>query len=371
MLHFGQVDRRWVLPPFGLALLAMIAGLWEGVYRGGLGLSPLPPGPVMAHGPLMVSGMVGTVISLERAVGSGERWPFLAPYLSGAGALVYVFTPFKGAGLLAIAAASLLLTVVIARFYRVQKSDGMRLMAVGAALWAAGNLLVLLGLPTARAVFWWAGFLIMTVIGERLELSRMRPRAHPVIEGLIRLAVGLYLVSLAATLIAYDVGIRAAGAALAAIAALFAYKDIARTLIKGHGLPRYAAWGILSGYVWLAIAGLIQTCFGGAFSGWEYDALVHAQFLGFVLSMIMAHAPVIAPAIFGVRSGFHPLFYAPFTLLHLSLSLRVASDLLHFLDGRRVGIGLNVASLLLFMGVNLWYYVLRPREHVDNRFGPC
>jgi len=31
--------------------------------------------------------------------------------------------------------------------------------------------------------------------------------------------------------------------------------------------------------------------------GGGYDAVVHAIFLGFVISMVMAHAPVILPAV--------------------------------------------------------------------------
>ena len=40
--------------------------------------------------------------------------------------------------------------------------------------------------------------------------------------------------------------------------------------------------------------------------GPAYDAVVHAVFLGFTLSMIMAHAPVILPAVLR-----RPLPYRP------------------------------------------------------------
>jgi hypothetical protein len=49
---------------------------------------PAPGSTVPGHGPLMIRGFFGTVISLERAVALGWRWGYLARFLSGLGALV-------------------------------------------------------------------------------------------------------------------------------------------------------------------------------------------------------------------------------------------------------------------------------------------
>ncbi|HLE13403.1 MAG TPA: hypothetical protein VI776_01545 [Anaerolineales bacterium] len=41
----------------------------------------------IAHGPLMVSGFLGTLIALERAVALRSRWTYLGPLLTGLGGL--------------------------------------------------------------------------------------------------------------------------------------------------------------------------------------------------------------------------------------------------------------------------------------------
>jgi len=72
------------LLPLRLALLAhAIAALgfalWIGLVRLGWAL-PLPKSSqFVAHGPLMVCGFLGTLITLERAIAAGRRSAYLAP----------------------------------------------------------------------------------------------------------------------------------------------------------------------------------------------------------------------------------------------------------------------------------------------------
>jgi uncharacterized membrane protein YvlD (DUF360 family) len=46
-------------------------------------------------------------------------------------------------------------------------------MAAGVLAWGIGNILWLMGLPLGVVTLWWAGFLVLVIAGERLELSRM------------------------------------------------------------------------------------------------------------------------------------------------------------------------------------------------------
>ena len=74
-----------------LAALALLAGLWAGLIRLGWQLPPLWLRLPAQHGPLMVSGFLGTLISLERAVAlsqnqDGRRLYYLSPLLAGLGA---------------------------------------------------------------------------------------------------------------------------------------------------------------------------------------------------------------------------------------------------------------------------------------------
>src|SRR3990172_4278558 len=72
--------------PAGFALLL---GLWAGLSRIGWEI-PSEAEWDARHGPLMISGFLGTLITMERAVGSGWRWAYIGPVLAGAGALALV-----------------------------------------------------------------------------------------------------------------------------------------------------------------------------------------------------------------------------------------------------------------------------------------
>jgi hypothetical protein len=109
------------------------------------------------------------------------------------------------------------------------------------------------------------------------------------------------------------------------------------------------AVSLLSGYVWLGIAGAIAVTTGGASSGPIYDAILHALFLGFVFSMIFAHAPVIFSAVLNLPVTYKPGFYVHLTLLHVTLILRISGDLSGWAGGREAGGLLNVFVILLFL----------------------
>jgi len=64
------------VPMVVAGMLSMACGAWLGLVRLGWNL-PLPwQDQLIAHGPLMVCGFLGTLISLERAVALGSRWGY-------------------------------------------------------------------------------------------------------------------------------------------------------------------------------------------------------------------------------------------------------------------------------------------------------
>jgi hypothetical protein len=104
--------------------------------------------------------------------------------------------------------------------------------------------------------------------------------------------------------------------------------DIARRTVRMGGVTRFMACSLLAGYVWLACAGILWTAYAALSDGPAYDASLHAVFLGFVMSMVFAHAPVIVPAVLRLRLPFRRGFYVHLGLLHASLALRlVGGDL--------------------------------------------
>jgi hypothetical protein len=88
---------------------------------------------------------------------------------------------------------------------------------------------------------------------------------------------------------------------------------------------------------------------GPAVGGPMYDLVIHSVFLGFVISMIMAHAPVILPAVLRRPLPYHPVMYLPAALLHVALAVRIVGG---DLKGARLvwqvgGVG-NVIAVLAF-----------------------
>lgn len=335
-------------PLMALGLLALLAALWAGLVRLGWALPPLRPTLPVAHGPLMISGFLGTVIALERAVALRHRWTYVAPALTGLGALALIAGLSAPAGPLLITLGSLGLVAVFGVIIRRQTALFTITMGLGALTWLAGNLLWLAGWPISRVVLWWAGFLVLTIVGERLELSRLLNPPRSVQTAFVA-ATGLFVAGLVVSLFDLDVGSRLAGLGMIALALWLGRYDIARRTVRKAGLTRFIAVCLLAGYVWLGIGGLLALGQGGTVAGPRYDAMLHAIFLGFVFSMIFGHAPVIFPGVLGVSVPFRQSFYGHLVLLHASLVLRMVGDLAGWLPGRQWGGLLNVVALLLFL----------------------
>jgi hypothetical protein len=342
------------VPLLAAGVASMAAGAWLGLARIGWPV-PLPwPDQLIAHGPIMVCGFLGTLISLERAVGLGARWSYAAPILAAAGAVLLDLGRVGPAGAILITAASLVVVAIFTVICRREPSTFALTMGAGAVAWCVGNGLWLAGYAIFRIVFWWMGFLVLTIAGERLELNRVLKQT-PLVRGAF---VAAMAVVSAGILIApwFDTaGVRLVGAGLVATAAWLARNDVARRTVHQRGLTRFMAVALLGGYVWLAAGGILALGAAPTTPGVQYDAMLHAVFVGFVLSMVFAHAPVIFPAILGVPLPYRPRFYAHVALLHASLAIRLTGDLVEDLARWRVWGGLlNAITLLVFLGNTVW-----------------
>ena len=76
---------------------------------------------------------------------------------------------------------------------------------------------------------------------------------------------------------------------------------------------------------------------------------MHALFLGFVMSMVMGHAPIILPAVLRTPLPYHASAWVPLGLLHASVALRVGADLAGSDWLRGYAAHGNVSALLLFV----------------------
>jgi hypothetical protein len=167
---------------------------------------------------------------------------------------------------------------------------------------------------------------------------------------LFLVCAGLFLAGVILGMFVSQIGARLAGFGLLGLALWLLWFDLARRNLR-HRIPltRYIARCLYAGYFWLGLSGLLSLWFGAVFAGPPYDAVLHSIFVGFTISMIFGHAPIILPALLNRMLPFHPSFYLSLILLHASLLLRIAGDLGNGYLLRQWGGLLNEISILLFL----------------------
>jgi hypothetical protein len=328
-----------------LLLLSAAACLALGVAGGlaRLGLSIQAPSAAAFHGAIMISGFLGTVISLERAVALGNRWAYAAPVAAALGTLLPL-AGFHTAGIALWLAAPLLLLGSSLAIARRQPEAHTILLCVAAGAWGIGNAIYATRF-TGAAPAWWFTFLVLTIAAERLEMTRLTRRPAAALPSFLAI-VALLLAAACLSLGAGRAGPIAFGAALCALAAWLALYDIARRTVRTQGFARYAAVALLSGYAWLAVAGIAWAL------GDSRDVALHALGLGFVFSMILAHAPLIVPVVLKRPVRYTAFFYAPLALLHASLLLRFAEPSLRALGGVLNAVALGAFALTLLSALS-------------------
>ena len=333
------------LPLLMLGFVSLASGVLVGLARFGWGVPLSSVQMAVLHGPLMVCGFLGTVIGLERAVALGRRWAYAGPLLTGLGgvALLLGFPLVLGASALVLGSVVLLVGTVMITLR--QRELFMVTMALGAASWLIGNLLWLGGAGVPSVVALWINFLVLTIAGERLELSRFLPPS-PVAKRIFKLILAVIVAG--GLLNAAGSGALIYGIGLLGLALWLLRQDIARRTVKERGLTRFIAVCLLSGYAWLAVGSLALLA-AGSLTGTAYDAVLHAILIGFVFSMVFGHAPIIFPAVVKVKMPYHRTFYLPLLVLHASLLLRFAGSGLALPELQSLGGLLNAAALALFI----------------------
>ena len=307
------------------------------------------------HGPLMIFGFVGGAIGLERTVAVRTRWAWAGPVCSALGVVTLLAGLPVAVPALLFTGSFLLLGLVYATVHRRQATAAVIAQAAGVIgavsatlLWGFGDGGFAAAMPPAVV------FVVATIIGERLELARIPVTAgnpEPLITGLVLALAAAGILFVAAP----EVGHPLMGLLLVAVAVVTARVDVARRLVRAQGLPRFSAVCMLAGYLWLGLAGLLWVAFPRTTTGFLYDAAVHAVFLGFVISMIFAHAPIILTAVIRRPLPYHPVMYVPVALLHGGLALRLLGDAREAVPLWQAGGVINVLAVLTFLltGVTL------------------
>ena len=336
--------------------VALLTGLAAGASL--LGVLSVAAPVADLHGPLMVFGFVGGAIGLERAVAVRRAWAWAGPAAHVAGVVALLVPPAAGADLPALVPGALfaasfgVLGAIYVAIYRRQQTVSVVVQAAGvvaavmaALLWGmTGRFETVLPLAVA--------YVVATIIGERMELARLSvagTRAE------VQLTWQVLAMVLAAVVhaVAPRLGHVLVALALIVVAATALRVDVAVNLVRSRDLPRYSAACMLGGYFWLVLAGFTWLAYGPGAEGYAYDAVVHAVFLGFVMSMIFAHAPIILTAVVHRRLPYRRVLYVPVVLLHGGLATRLAGDFLAQDAIYTAGGVITLVAVLVFVGTGL------------------
>ena len=347
-----------------LGIVSLIAGVLSGLARLGWEVPSLAVNAVGVHGALMISAFFGTVISLERAVAIGRCWTYQAPIAAGASGIAMLGGATSLAQYLSIY-ASLVMVVANIHVLRRLTAPFTIVLASGALCWLLGVIAWVSTDSPSAATPWWFSFLVLTIAGERLELSRFIPTPKIAQQAFYVIVCAVFI---GATVSLFDerVGLMVFSFAQLLMAGWLLCFDIAWRNARHDGLPRFIAACLLSGYVWLGVAGALGIGGGFALGDPWRDSTLHAIGLGFVFSMVFGHAPIIFPAVARVKIPFHAMFYLPLLTLHMTLVVRVWGGLIDDFSIRRAGGMANAVALIVFFAV-LLMSVLRGRRILPGK----
>lgn len=337
------------------AAASLVAGLTGGLARLGV-VAPVGDTADM-HGAIMASGFFGTLISLERAVADGRLAALLVPALSAAGAVLLLLGHAEAtAPLFLLAGIGLTLLTGLAALKLPTLFTG--LMTAAAVLWPLGTLFWISGRTLPEVGYVWLGFLILTVVAERIELSRLlKPTLAA--RGLLVLFVLLFVLAL--VLGQPWEGSTLLSLALAGIALWLLREDIALRTVRTRGFARFSALLLICGYAWLIVAAGSLSLLPPGEALYGHDAAIHAIAVGFILSMVFAHAPIILPAVTGAPVRYVPILYLPAILLQVAIGLRIAFDAMEATDRLYCPAWLTIAAIVTYVAMLLGTMAVRPK----------
>ena len=335
----------WGLGGFILpfAMLSLLLGVYAGWLRLGWGVPVIHSQAIAQHGALMVGSFLGTLIAVERvAVLKNKSWWMVpAIFISSLPLLLHV-SPSAGYGALVL--GSIGYFIVSVRAYQHYRFTGDALLLAGAIFQFIGHLALYFTSSFAMAFAGWMAFFVFTIVGERLNLTRFLPVTQR-----DRWELFGWLGGFLASIFLYHQGYGIVlTITLIGIGQWLVRNDISRRNLNKKGSYQFLGITLLSGYAWLMLTGVVALSNNG--SPWIYDAVLHAFFVGFVLSMIMAHAPIIFPSLLGLNvKPFHPFLYVWVGLLQTSLLARIIGDLSLNLPLRQWGGLLNGIAFLGYL----------------------
>lgn len=271
------------------------------------------------HGAFMIGGFLGTLICLERTVNFPNKLALIVPAINSL-SVIFLLAGLPKTAYLAMLLGGIGLTIVYLKLYAAHKNFYLLLLMSGALCYFIGNLLLIKSSFYPSSVMWWIAFLFLTITGERLEFSRFLN-----ISGTKQTILVLLLLLFIAGIISpfHSVGGYILAVSMIGCSLWLLKYDMAKHSLKKPGQTFYNGVLLITAYIWLGVTGLFMAY--GSYFGLLYDAALHTFFLGFVFSMIFAHAPMILPAVLRIKANlFSPSLYIWFVFLQATLLLRIS-----------------------------------------------
>lgn len=356
----------FILLPF--ILIALLSGLLSGWARLGweFSLAFTTPTSVAQHGIIMVSGFLGSLILLEKIVFLHNRWFLLLPLINVLSIPLFLFD-FQPIAMIFLLIGSTAMVCTAVYFVLQYKESYHYLLLGGTVLLWIGNFKLLINGFYPATLPYWIGFFLLVIVGERLEMSRFLPISRFKINILWTLLltwiIGILFIPFHSKTFALN------SILLSGIAFWLLQNDMPKHSIKKVGLHRFVGINLIIAYLWLFLFGIwqflpFQTTFG-------YDAYIHLYFIGFVLSMVLAHAPIILPSVLrlGIKP-FHTMMYVWIGIIQISLMIRLISDVTEDTTWRKIGglmngIGfvgyLGTVAILMVLGVSKMKFIRKSK----------
>lgn len=351
------------------ALMGLNAALIRASIPAVVNRAPLGDG----HGVFMVFGFLGGAIGLERAVAYRAGSPkkptsgFLAPAFAGIGSVLMVmealpfvsretsFAPFAFMATypqalpgIAWTLSMIALTGIYVGVWHRQQSVAVLIQLLGAALGVLGVALWARGVEAQILAPWWMTYLVLTIVGERIELARVAFIAHNV-EWRIFFSAVAFAVSLAVCLVVPSVGYPLMGVTSGTMLLLAITHDTARKTYKIKGVTGFMGTCMLVGYAWALLASAIWIFSPTGFSGYWRDLAIHALALGFTMSMVAAHASMIIPSITRRPMKYSPVLWVGWSVMQLGLFVRLLGTTRGDTLLWQWGDGISIGGMLVMM----------------------
>ncbi len=348
----------FILLPF--LIIALLSGFLSGWSRLGWNFPMLiiPSSGVTQHGVIMASGFLGSLILLEKIVLLQNRWFLIFPLINAFSVLLF-FVDYQFIATIFLLIGSTTM-VGLAIYFLLKHNESHHYLFLGGAIlsWIS-NFRFLSSNFYPVILPYLIGFFLLMIVGERLEMTRFLPVSHIKVNilwaMLLAWVIGILFIPFHSKIFPFI------STLLSGIALWLLQNDMPKHSIKKAGLHRFVGINLIIAYVWLFLFGIWQVLpFKVAFA---YDAFVHLYFIGFVLSMVLAHAPIILPSV--LKLGVKPFYsglYIWVAFMQISLIMRLTGDVSGNFAWRKIGGLFNGVGFIGYLGTLAILMILEVRK---------